>query len=109
MYKFATIYRRVDEPDQLEEFFANVHLQLAEQLPGLQKREVSRVTHKPGGQDSRFHLMFELYFASENDFHVAMGSDIGIQLIHALKPWADAKILTWFFAESFEEDISRAG
>jgi hypothetical protein len=25
----------------------------------------------------------------------------------ALKPWADAKIITWFFAETFEEETGQ--
>jgi len=108
MYKFVTIYRLVDDIDLLEEFFSTIHLQLAERLPGLQKREVSRVTHKPGGQASRFHLMFELYFNSEKAFQEAMNSEVGAQLVQALMPWTEAKIITWYFAESFEEEIAPA-
>ncbi len=104
MYKFVTIYRKVDDDTILEEFFSNTHLQLAEQLPNLLKREVSRVIRKPGGE-SRFHLMFELYFESEATFQAAIATPIGVQLIQALKPWAEAKIITWYFTESFEEII----
>jgi len=104
MYKFVTIYRKVDDAETLEDFFSNTHLQLAEQLPNLLKREVSRVIRKPGGE-SRFHLMFELYFESEETFQAAIATPIGIQLIQALKPWAEAKIITWYFTESFEEEI----
>lgn len=104
MYKFVTLYRRVDDEALLETFFSETHLPLAEQLPGLQKREVSRVTHKPGGE-SRFHLMFELYFESKEAFQAAIKTEIGVELIQALEPWADAKIITWFFCEAFEEAI----
>jgi uncharacterized protein (TIGR02118 family) len=104
MFKFVTIYRRVDDEQALEDFFANTHLQLAEQLPNLLKREVSRITRKPGGE-SRYHLMFELYFASEATFQEAIATKTGVALIQALKLWADAKIITWFFSDSFEEAI----
>ncbi|HEX6383998.1 MAG TPA: EthD family reductase [Anaerolineae bacterium] len=103
MFKFVTIYRRVDDEERLETFFAGTHLRLAEQLPGLVKSEVSRVTGKPGGE-SRFHLMVELYFETEGGFQLAMLSDPGVQLVQALKPWADARIITWFFSDSFEEE-----
>lgn len=86
----------------METFFSHTHLPLAEQLPNLLKREVSRVTHKPGGE-SRFHLMFELYFESEEHFREAMMSSVGVQLVQALKPWADKRIITWFYAGTFEE------
>lgn len=104
MYKFVTIYRRVEEDQMLEQFFNQTHLPLAEQLPGLVRREVSRISHKPGGE-SRFHLMFELYFHSKVSFEAAMATPIGVQLIEALMPWSEAKIITWFFADAFMEDM----
>lgn len=102
MHKITTLYRKVDDTDLLEQFFSTTHLPLSEQLPGLIKSEVSRISHKPGGQ-SRFLLMYELYFESEIDLQNAFASAIGIQLIQALQPWADAKIITWFYADLFEE------
>lgn len=104
MFKFTTIYRKVDDEEKLEDFFSGTHLPLAEALPNLRKREISRVLRKPGGA-SRFYLMFELYFDSEEDFQMAIATETGGQLIQALKPWADAKIITWYFSDSFEEDI----
>jgi uncharacterized protein (TIGR02118 family) len=102
MYKFVTIYRKVDDEAKLEEFFSGTHLLLAEALVGLRKREVSRVMRKPGGP-SRYHLMLELYFEDEAAFQQAMVSETGVRLMQALTPWAEAKIITWFFAESFAE------
>ncbi|MBK9051115.1 MAG: EthD family reductase [Chloroflexi bacterium] len=102
MFKFVVMYRRVDNEDVLEAFFANTHLRLVEQLPGLLKTEVSRVQGKPGGQ-SRFHLMVESYFASKEEYQRAMLSETGLALIQAFKPWDEAKLLVWFYAEAFEE------
>ena len=102
MFKFVTLYRRVDDEAALENFFSQVHLPLAEQLPGLIKSEVSRVTGKPGGE-SRFHLTYELYFESEARFQLAMLTEPGIQLMQALLPWSEARIITWFYAEVYEE------
>ena len=104
MYKFVTLYRRVDDEQMLEQFFSQTNLPLAEQLPGLAHREVSRISHKPGGE-SRYHLMFELYFDTKESFELAMASPIGVKLIEALMPWAEAKIITWFFADSFREGM----
>ncbi len=103
MYKFTTLYRRVDDPDAVDDFFSNTHLQLAEQLPGLVKTEVSRVLGKPAGE-SRFYLTYELYFRSRSEFEDAMKSKPGVQLMYNLTPWAEARIVTWFYAESFEEE-----
>lgn len=102
MFKFVTIYRRVDDEETLEDFFSGTHLQLAEKLPGLQRSELSRVVGKPGGA-SRFHLMYELYFESQEAFFQALTSQAGVQLLAALNEWAQARLVTWFYAESFEE------
>jgi uncharacterized protein (TIGR02118 family) len=102
-YKLTTIYRQVDDVEKLDDFFHNTHLQLAEQLPGLLRSEVTRINGKPGGKQSRFHLMYELTFASEEAYRRAFTSEAGVALIQALKPWAEAKLITWFFGEAFSE------
>ena len=104
MFKFVTIYRRVDDEMAVEDFFSQTHLPLAEQLQGLRKSEVSRVKGKPGGQ-SRFMLMYELYFDDEASYQAALMTETGAALVQALKPWGDAKIITWFYAESWEEAV----
>jgi uncharacterized protein (TIGR02118 family) len=102
MFKFVSIYRRVDDEEQLEDFFSSVHLRLAEQLPGLVKTEVSRVRGKPGGE-SRFHLMYELYFESEETLFNSLGSPPGRKMMASLMEWADAGLITWFYTESWSE------
>lgn len=108
MFKLTTLYRRVDDEDALEQFFSQTHLPLAERLPGLQKSEVSRISGKPGGE-SRFHMMYELYFTSREAYQKAMISEPGLALIKALTPWWKAKIITWFYAESYEEMAEDGG
>ena len=106
MFKFVTIYRRVDDENLLETFFSQTHLPLAEQLPGLLKSEVSRIKGKPGGE-SRFHLMYELYFESEIAYQQSLMSEPGVTLVQALKPWGENRLITWFYSEAFEEDANR--
>lgn len=103
MFKLVTLYRRVDDENALEQFFSRTHLPLAEALPGLVKSEVSRIVGKPGGE-SRFHMMYELYFASRESYEQAIFSEQGVALIQALKPWWEGKIIDWFYAESYEEE-----
>jgi uncharacterized protein (TIGR02118 family) len=103
VFKFVTLYYRVDDESLLEEFFSLTHLPLTESLPGLMKTEVSRITGKPGG-GSRFYLMVEAYFANEADFFQALISDSGQRLMAALKPWADQRLIAWFYADTFVED-----
>lgn len=104
MYKFVVIFRRVDDEAMLEDFFVTTHLPLVEKLPGVIKTEVSRVQGKPGGS-SRFHLMVESYFATKEDYQRALATQTGLALMQALKPWDEARLLTWFYAEAFEEAV----
>lgn len=108
MFQFTTIYYRVDEEEKLESFFSHTHLPLAEQLPGLVKSEVSRIKGKPGGE-SRFHMTYSLYFASEASFQRSLVSESGIALVQALSPWAEAGLIIWYYADAFEEVVKRAG
>ena len=108
MFQFTTLYYQVDDEETLEDFFSSTHLQLAEQLPGLVKSEVSRITGQPGGQ-SRFHLAYSLYFSTEQSFYLSLTSEPGIKLMKALKPWADARLIVWYYAEAFEEIVKSRG
>lgn len=105
MFQFVTIYYRVDDEEALEEFFSRTHLQLAEQLPGLMKSEVSRVIGKPGGE-SRFHLAYSLYFATRESFEMSLISEPGQKLMQALVPWEEARLITWYYADAFEEVVT---
>lgn len=108
MFQFTTLYYRVDDEETLEDFFSSTHLPLAEQLPGLVKSEVSRISGQPGG-DSRFHMAYSLYFTNEHSFYLSLASDPGTKLMKALKPWAEARLIAWYYAEAFEEFVKSRG
>lgn len=108
MFQFTTIYYCVDDEEKLESFFSSTHVPLAEQLPGLVKIEVSRITAKPGG-GSRFHLAYSLYFATQESFQLSIISEAGVKLVEALMPWYEAGLIVWYYADVSEEIIERAG
>jgi uncharacterized protein (TIGR02118 family) len=103
MFKFIVLYYRVDDEDALEAFFANTHRALVEELPGLRRLEVGRVTGQPLGQ-SRFHLMVEASFDNEAAWREAQLSPAGVALMNALRPWAEDRLIAWFYADAFAED-----
>jgi uncharacterized protein (TIGR02118 family) len=102
MFKLVILYRRADDESAVDAFFSQVNLPLAEKMPGLLKTEVSRVRGKPGGE-SRFYLMYELYFASPAAWEAALLSPAGQELLPRLLAWSEARLITWFFAESYAE------
>lgn len=105
MFKFVTLYYRVDDETVLEEFFTNTHLPLVESLPGLRRLEISRITAQPFGK-SRFYMMVEAYFDSEASMREGLVSQSGIAMMNALRPWSENKLIAWFYADAFAEDKS---
>lgn len=105
LFKFTVLYRKVDDENALDEFFMHTHLRLTEQLPNLRKTEVIRVTGKPGGQ-SRFVLSYSAYFSNYATFIRSFLSEPGLELMAALKQWEEARIISMFFGEVFEEDTA---
>ncbi len=103
MYQFVVIYYRVDDESALEEFFTNTHLPLVEALPGLRRLEIGRVLGQPSGA-SRFHLSVVACFENEAAFRAAQLSQPGVALMNALRPWAENKLIAWFYVDSFAED-----
>lgn len=103
MFKFVVIYYRVDDENALEEFYSGTHLRLLEQLPGVLKLDVGRIIGQPTGP-SRFHLIVEASFLNEAAWRAAQLSEPGIQLMNALRPWAEERLIAWFYTNSFTAD-----
>jgi len=103
MHKFTVLYYRVDDETALEEFFSGTHLPLLESLPGLRAVEVSRVLGQPLGQ-SRFTLTVEAMFDSRAALEAALSTAAGMTLMNALRPWAEARLITWYYADTFSSD-----
>lgn len=107
MFKFVMLYRQVDDTAAIEKFFTDTHLPLFEQLSTMVKSEISRVMWKPGGK-SRFYMMVEGYFESAEQLTAALLTKPGLEMMQALKPWADAGIITWFYCDTWEEEVERS-
>ena len=103
MFRFITIYRKVDDESVLENFFHQTHLPLAERLPNVRHVSIGRVRGKPGGE-SRFHMLVDAAFDSSEDFDKALRSKAGMALMQALKPWDDAQLVTWFYYDAWGEE-----
>ncbi len=103
MHKFTVLYYRVDDEMAQEEFFSSTHLPLLESLPGLRAVEVSRVLGQPMGQ-SRFTLTVEAMFDSQPALEAALMTEAGMTLMNALRPWAENRLIAWYYADSFSSD-----
>jgi uncharacterized protein (TIGR02118 family) len=108
VFKFTILYYRVDDQEKFESFFSSTNVPLAEQLPSIVKIEVDRIVGKPGGR-SRFHLAYSLYFATQESFNLAISSEAGLNFLGALRPWSDAGLLVWYYADVTDEIVTHAG
>ncbi len=103
MHTFTVLYYRVDDETALEGFFSGTHLPLLEALPGLRAVEIGRVQGQPLGQ-SRFALIVAATFDSRTALEAALATQPGIFLMNALKQWAENRLLTWYYTDTFREE-----
>jgi uncharacterized protein (TIGR02118 family) len=103
VHKLVVLYYRVDDETALEEFFSGVHLPLVERLPGLRALEIGRVQGQPLGQ-SRFTLTVEATFDSRAALEAALTTETGLALMNALRPWAENRLIAWYYADTFREE-----
>ena len=103
MYTLTVLYYRVDDETTLEEFFSAIHLPLLEGLPGLRAVQIGRVMGQPLGQ-SRFTLTVEAAFDDQAALTAALATETGITLMNALRPWAENRLIAWYYADSFREE-----
>jgi uncharacterized protein (TIGR02118 family) len=76
MVKLIALYKKPADVKAFEEHYFNIHLPLADKIPGLKKTEISRVTGSPAGE-SEYHLMAELYFENMDALKAGMSSPEG--------------------------------
>jgi len=74
MVKLVVLYKKPADVKDFDDKYFNTHLPLASKIPGVKKAEIARVTGAPGGGESEYHLIAELYFDSKEDLDTAMAS-----------------------------------
>ncbi|KPV44558.1 EthD family reductase [Alicyclobacillus ferrooxydans] len=74
MVKLIALYRQPNDKEAFDEHYTSVHTPLVEQVPGLQKLEVTRIVGTPMGKPAGYYLMAEMYFADQASFEAAMAS-----------------------------------
>ena len=77
--KLTVLYTKPDDPDTFDKHYHDVHVPIVQRWPGLQRAEFGRVVGGPGGSDSPYHLMAELYFSDQDSLNAALGSEAGAE------------------------------
>jgi len=88
MFKLTILYNHPTSVEDFERYYAETHLPLAQQMPGVSKLELTHFTGAPGDVKPAFHRMAELYFISEAQMMETMGSPEGQMVINDLMNFA---------------------
>ena len=76
MVKFVALFKTPADVEAFEKHYFEVHMPLAEKIPGLIKAEVAKLSSMPG-QGNKFHLLTELYFENIDKLNEGMASPEG--------------------------------
>jgi len=97
MVKLIALYKKPANIEQFEDHYFNIHVPLANKMPGLRRTEVSRITGSPKGP-SEYHLIAELYFDDMDALKAAMSSPEGKAAANDVMSFA-GEIVYMMFAE----------
>ncbi len=107
MVKLVALYKKPADVKAFEDHYFNIHLPLANKIPGLQKVELSRFTASPMGE-TEYHMMAELYFENMDALKSGMSSPEGKASGKDLMSFAK-DIVHMVFAEVEEKVPATAG
>jgi uncharacterized protein (TIGR02118 family) len=62
MVKLTVLYNHPTDPAAFEKYYAQTHMPIAQQVQGVRRIELSKVTGSPDGSRGAFYRMAELYF-----------------------------------------------
>lgn len=98
MVKLVAIYKQPEDKKAFDEHYFNVHLPLANKMPGLIKTTITRFTETPMGTESPYYLQAELYFEDLETLKKSMSSPEGKAAAKDIMSFA-GKLVTMMIAE----------
>jgi len=101
VHKLMLLFKKTDDPLELERLWSERFVKRAERMPGLRRVAVSRVVGGPEPGDD-LHLIHEFYFDDMAALQEAMGSPEGQEAGKALMSFAAGAVKV-YFAEHLEE------
>ena len=77
MMKVTVLYGHPTNADDFESYYASTHLPLAAKMPGVARLELTKFVAAPDGGRPAYYRMAELYFPTEAQMQVTLGSAEG--------------------------------
>ena len=75
--KLTVVYGNPEDADAFDTHYHEVHMPIVARWPGVERKEVAKVSGGPMGSPAPYHLITEIYFADEDALNAALGSDAG--------------------------------
>lgn len=92
MHKLIAMYKKPADEKAFFEHYENVHMPIVQNIPGLAKTVVNRVTGSPMGGEPEYFLIAEMHYPDAETFKAAMASDANRQAGADLKNFAQAGV-----------------
>ena len=89
MAKLIVLYRKPANPDEFNDYYFNIHVPIAKQIPGITAYEVSEGPVATPQGDSSWHLVATLGFATMDALQAAFASPEGQRAAADLANFAD--------------------
>jgi uncharacterized protein (TIGR02118 family) len=77
MVKLTVLYGHPDDPDTFENYYANTHMPLVDEIPNLQRYEAARIIATPDGSEPPYYRIFEGYFEDMEQLRSSMATPEG--------------------------------
>jgi uncharacterized protein (TIGR02118 family) len=77
MVKLTALYGHPDDPDTFENYYANTHMPLVDEIPNLQRYEAARIIATPDGSEPPYYRIFEGYFEDMEQLRSSMATPEG--------------------------------
>ena len=81
MVKLTVLYGHPDDPDAFEDYYANTHMPMVQEIPNLLRHEAARAVAPPDGSEDGsappYYRTFEGYFEDMEQLQGGMSSPEG--------------------------------
>jgi uncharacterized protein (TIGR02118 family) len=98
MVKLIALYKKPANPQEFDRHYFEVHLPLANKIPGLKKTDVSKIVGAPGGEPE-YYMMAEMYFEDMEALKAGMSSPEGKAAAKDVMSFAKDVITMMFASE----------
>ncbi len=92
VFQLTVLYHHPEDPAAFDKHYDEVHVPIANKIPGVQRYTVSRPAPDPEGNKPAYHLVAVLDFEDEAAFGAGMGSAEGQAAVADLPNFAGAGV-----------------